>query len=950
MLLKGVVMFSRFLKNPAVFSQVIHPIRRVPTLCFFSTPVIVTAPSPAQQLINRIFNELPQDMHHELKKVIVQNHCKRAEDYSKKDSRFARIIAEIPATWTPQKKLDHVAQLLETYYAKPVITAHPTRVLSNETIYRIDGIVATLMNWSSHKRSAPEAHVLEQTIRTDVYHLCQQSLLPSENLTPQQEVEFANYCLRNMLNGYPQFLNRVVNLFAQQHGGETEAIKHQLKSSVKRSFKEIGSWVPADFDGAPRKTAQTMERMVHVSQSAIIDLYLSRLEPLRHTSPKLQGSYDYLVRCKQAMALDISFNVKRGNTAQKRFINLLDQAIKSATDEDHQIKLIELRDLVEMAGFWGGLQEFVRQSSTVNTAVFDHFFQILAERHIEINTRMQKDDGSVRIYSVLDESEQATLLQLLGLEPRYFATIKQHAAQFPPEVVRELERLNWVLRHQDIFRSYITSDTVNIVSLKEVVVLFAFASYMKDALHIGDINHSPVNLLPLCETPKDLAHLGSIIKAIFEDSHLRELMVSEGKLSFVAGPSDLGKVGGVFTLVQLILACKQADEILQEYKIKHPELASVELSILYGLGGDSKRRVSKAQRQLHSTFQGSDAHALAAYGAYVAYLEDVVGGPSENTLRAQEFRWLEKHHPADFANLQQIVKIAVDGYQVFAQREDTKALFTSLTVSELGPRMNISSRGEAKSNAWVDITKSRAIGLVNYQLLTLVLWDTFMSAAPLVHLDPSLRAKLPFLFQKSTVIQEIVYKIIYSIAVSDIPRAWTFLHGSVPSVTQRGHWAAEYLDPAIRVKQLHHTLAHIDANAYSILETMVEFLPDALQQQARTYLHANPFTSKPSHQVAVGLLETLGTIDNSFKKLAIEIRYDLLPRYKRLARCIDEYRANPTPSTAEHVVLACRGDERITAGPTAIADMRSWLMKLIDIHEPAPDQEQNNLSLGPNVS
>ena len=227
--------------------------------------------------------------------------------------------------------------------------------------------------------------------------------------------------------------------------------------------------------------------------------------------------------------------------------------------------------------------------------------------------------------------------------------------------------------------------------------------------------------------------------------------------------------------------------------------------------------------------------------------------------------------------------------------------------------------------------------------MTGVLWDTFMGAEALVHLDPNIHAHMPFLFEQSTTIQEIVYKVIYAIAVSDIPRAWTFLHGSVPSVTQRGHWAAEYLDPAIRVKQLHHTLAHIDANAYSILETMVEFLPDALQQQARTYLHANPFTSKPSHQVAVGLLET-------FKKLAIEIRYDLLPRYKRLARCIDEYRANPTPSTAEHVVLACRGDERITAGPTAIADMRSWLMKLIDIHEPAPDQEQNNLSLGPNVS
>ena len=660
-------MFSRLLKNSSLLSHVVHPIRRAQPPCFFSNHITVGSASAAQQLIGSIFNELPQDMHHELKKVIMLNHCKRAEDHGKKDSRFSRIIAEIPTTWTLQKKIDHVTRLLETFYAKPVITAHPTRVLSNETIYRIDGIVATLMTWSKHKRCTPEADALQKIIKTDIHHLCQQSFLPSEHLTPQQEVEFANYCLRNMLNGYPQFLNRVVNTFTQKHGGDTDAIKYQLKSSVKRSFKEIGSWVPADFDGAPRKTAQTMERMVHVSQSAIIDLYLSRLEPLRHISPKLQGPYDYLVRCKEAMALDINFNVKRGNIAQKRFINILDQTIECTTDEHHQIKLIELRDLVDMAGFWGGLQEFVRQSSTVNTAVFDHFFQVLAEHHIEIKARMQQGDGGIRTYRALDEGEQATLLQLLGLEPRYFATIKQHAAKFPPDVVRELDRLNWVLQNQDIFGSYITSDTVNIVSLKEVVVLFAFASYMKDTLHIGDINHSPLNLLPLCETPTDLAHLGTIIKGILDDTHLRELMMREGKLSFVAGPSDLGKVGGVFTLVQLILACKQAEDILREYKTKYPELAPVELSILYGLGGDSKRRVSKAQRQLHSTFQGSDAHALAAFGAYVAYLEDVVGGPSENTLRAAEFSWLEQHHPADFTNLQQIVKIAVDGYQVFTQ-------------------------------------------------------------------------------------------------------------------------------------------------------------------------------------------------------------------------------------------------------------------------------------------
>lgn len=165
------------------------------------------------------------------------------------------------------------------------------------------------------------------------------------------------------------------------------------------------------------------------------------------------------------------------------------------------------------------------------------------------------------------------------------------------------------------------------MTLQEVTILFAFAAYQKDQMSIGDITQPPVNLLPLCETPKDLANLDNIIVGMLENRHLRKWIADQKQLSLVLGPSDLGKVGGVFTLVQMVNAAKGVEDLLAQYKIKYPELQDVELWILYGLGGDLRRRSSASFKQLHATFQGVEAHALASPGAYEAYLKDVVCKP-----------------------------------------------------------------------------------------------------------------------------------------------------------------------------------------------------------------------------------------------------------------------------------------------------------------------------------
>ena len=901
---------------------------------FFSTPIRPITSSPILDLIKRLFHDFPQNMRNTLIHAIVANQCKRAEELQKSETRIVSIISQIPASMTYDAKIAYLNSLMRTYYASPVLTAHPTRVLSNRAIYVCDHLVATAIEWATHHRGSPESLACEKNIRADIEILVQQSLLPSENLTPQKEADFANYIYKNILDAFPEFLKLIVDTFASKHGGSHEKIKSELQASVMLSFQNVWSWVIADLDGNPNKTAQTMERMIPSLQSTMIDLYLKRLLPVRKLSDRLKGAYAYLERCKIGMMVNICFSVAGGNRAKKRFLSILDNeihtnAVLSSTEKD---QLTSLRELVNMAGFWGGLKEFVRQSSKVNSDVFDEFCIILSDFHDNILTLMKGSAGTIRPYHNLSLAEKTYIHNLLSNNPFYFETLKQNASRFSAETKKELKRLQWVLKHRDIFTSYITSDTIDIISLKEVVLLIHFSAHQKDLLHIGDISQSPVNLLPLCETPHDLTNLVTIVTAMLEDANLRALIVERKMLSYVAGPSDLGKVGGVFTLVQLIWAGKDVEDLLEKYKLKYPEMAPVVLSILYGLGGDTKRRVSEAKRQLHSTFQGSDAHSsLGSPGAYGYYLGNVIGGPSENTLRAKELRLLEQEHPAYLKTLQYIIKQAIDGYQTFNEQSSTKELLKKLTVANIGSKLNTSSRSEAKNAKPQDISKSRAIGLVNYYLMTGVLWDTFMGAEALVHLDPNIHAHMPFLFEQSTTIQEIVYKVIYAIAVSDIPRSWKKLnHGIVPSFEQIKEWALTYRNPGLIEKQHHHVLAHIDMSSRLILKAIVKFLPLSQQKHLQHHMmHAD--ASKPSHQVALELLDVLGCIDTKFKQLADEIRFDLLPRHRRLHECIDAYFANHSADNAVNLVLACRGDERLTGGLVAISQMTSRLVSMTPV-------------------
>ena len=915
------------------------PARYTPTL--LSTHTSLSTSSYALSFLNRTFRYLPHRTDHssrmnlELKEIIIRNHYREAVANEKSVSE---LIGAIPPKWSLAKKITHLRTLREKYYAMPVLTGHPTEILSEPMRILIDRIVAAMLVLNKQKRGTPEALSIEQQIAADVMAVHQQAMLPHENLTPEEEISRQDHIYLNMMNSWSQFKLRDAKQFVAHHGGDINEIMSLLEEANKLSFQNVRSW-GGDRDGNRKKSAKTIALFVPTLQMAIIKLFQARITPMLNELPQLQSTADYLERCITAIHDGIYFDEQSAARAQKRFLTFLDKLlVTKAFDTSICAQLVALRDLVDIIGFKGHMKQFVRQSSKMNGQIFQEFAHILSQHHPEIHALLTNNNGQVRDYRELEWSEKTTLHQYVRKNSKYFVTLKRNIEHFSADTLSELEVLALVSKRRDMF-AYILSDTEHTISLDEVVTLFGFSDYLAGNLPIDGIGNSPVNLLPLFESPKDLAQSAPTLDAILHDPYLKAVIIRLKEFSYVAGPSDLGNEGGIFAHINLILAEIKAQQVFKKHQEQDPQLANVTLRVLNGLGDDFPRRISESRAQLYATFQGSAGCKLGAPLGHIAYVENVAGRPSENTCRALEFEHLEKNHSTEFMLLKTLVEHAIKGYQAYNNNPCSKALFRALAINQLGAYLNTSSRGESKLSLPTDITKSRAIGLVNYEIMTFILARQFMSANALCDLPPEMHHHLPLLFSKSRTIQEIVLKVIYSITVSDFPRAWNIIKpGEPPSKEQIEQWALAFDDPNLTDKKLHHTLAYLERQSHEILRAMTLFLPLKYQAQISAFFDKSKPLSRPSHVLA---LEILGTMDD-FKMLADEIKFDLLPRYRRLAYCLDEYQANPTPKTAENAVLALRGDRRITAGPQAISKLRVPLQHVLQMHEEPEHTELQN--------
>jgi len=568
-------------------------------------------------MIQSIFQSLPFSINRDLKQAIVLNSLNATEQYLQQHGKLSKRDALLPKEWSLEKKLSELAALRQKYYARPVLTAHPTGILSDEMQIRIQSLIKKALQL----KSRPQVTLVHQ-IADDVRYICEHSLLPAENLSPEAEMTRQDRLYLDMMESFSVFNRDNIKAFARNHQVASQQVEEILTKANKCSYQNVSSWVVVDIDGNKKRTVEGMKTMESGLQLAIRD-----------------GIY---------------FSLKGAEIAKNRFMRLIKAQL--ASDAKVAQQLSSLYDFIDIVGMRGYLKQFIRQSCKANAEVFENFVYILKKSYPELS--------HLQHYAQWSQARKAALHHRLRTDSGYFKTIKSNMHLLSADSKRELDILEFVIEYKEQF-SYILSDTENYTSLNEVVILFGFAAYRKNKLFINDIRCPPVLLIPLCETPEDLKNLPDIFDKMLSDPYMKQLMIDKVEMVYVAGPSDLGKEGGIFAHVDLIESEKNAKRVLEKHQARDSALKQVELRVLYGMGSDFHRRVSDAFSQLFCTFQGSDACALGAYGSFQYYVENVTGRPSENSERALELDMLEKNHPENYAILKQVVSRAVKGYRDF---------------------------------------------------------------------------------------------------------------------------------------------------------------------------------------------------------------------------------------------------------------------------------------------
>jgi hypothetical protein len=875
----------------------------------------------ANQILDKIFQTIPKSLHQEIKQHILLNYIYQAKQFFKQLGQLSIRDAHLPMSWSLDRKLSFVMENRQQYFASPVLTAHPTEVFSDEALSEINKIVKYFLFLERANDESVLSIEIEKAMKKHIKKFFSNSILPKENLSPEEEIIRQDRLYLDMMESWPNFNKKNIEAFAKNHHVSISEVNVQLTKANKYAYQNVSSWAVADIDGNKKKSRQSMERMESGLQLAILERLIGRVEKWLPSIPVLQSTYDYLRRCQQAIRDGIFFSVEGAEVAKQRLIKFIEQVQVTVLDNQLNKELSEWKDFVDLVGFRGGLKQFVRQSSKANADVFQNFVNILKEFYSDI----QEWHGGRAHYSEWPEEHKMKFHHLLRTDSAYFKTLKQYAVQLTPDTIRELDILDFVHEYRDQF-SYILSDTENYSSLNEVILLFGFSAYLKNKLYIDDIRRPPVNLIPLCETPDDLANLGNILDAMLSNPYLKQVIINRGEIVYVAGPSDLGKEGGIFAHVELIEAEKNARMILEKHQQHDSALHAVQLRVLYGLGTDFHRRVSDAFSQLFCTFQGSDACLLGSYGAYQAYVERVTGLASENSQRAQQLAHIEVEFPELYQLMKKMVAASISSYRKFIFHPASQELFRRLTIPyQLGILTNTSSRGESKNSAPKDINKSRAIGIANYDVSSLFMMRIFMSADGLNDLTEAELTQLPQLYQLSTVIKEQVMKILYAIAVSDEARAVEKIFVGVPTVQQLMSFSQAFKDGDAKTPE--HALCYALLQIPCILDKLVRFLPEEIQEKIKHFLlHQDTSTSQADN--ALEIIRIIGQSDSSYQLLYQEIVEQLRPAYQRLVLAIDKYDAEIGKVSAEemalieeNVVLALRGDKRLTAGPQAISKL-----------------------------
>jgi phosphoenolpyruvate carboxylase len=592
-----------------------------------------------------------------------------------------------------------------------VFTAHPTEARRQTTERLLADVALVLRRRDRRTLSALEVAAADRRLRAAIEALFQHAAERAARPDVLDEVRAGLWYLRHvMLDIVPRFQRRLRDAFEQRFGPIDPL---DLPVCVR-----FGSWMGGDRDGNPHVTPAVTARTIELHRDVVLDRYARDLQalvdPLAAADGRLPPHPDLDAALSSAGRTlpELIEETQRRNPHEPLRRLLTFAAARIARTRAFEPgrydapaafldDLLVMRDVLRRA----------RAEALPDDALLDLIQRVrcfgfhLAALDVREDSRVHREAigdllGDVGYASATPRERAAALERLALPKPasapvsdtsrrllELFETIRQLQARVGPEAIG----------------TYVISMTESAADVLEVLRL-AELHGIADALDI----------VPLLETPDDLARAGPLLDALFAHPGYARHLDRRGRVQeLLVGYSDSMKEGG-------LLASRVGVAEAQRAAAAVCRRRGVRLRVFHGRGGSVSRGGGPTHRAILAlppeaftgeariTEQGEmRAHNFANPDLAVRYLEQTVGAAAR--VRFEQARALPPRPAGEEELLARLAASSRAAYRALVEDPRLVPYFREATPFARIAALNIASRPARRAGGTAGVSSLRAI-------------------------------------------------------------------------------------------------------------------------------------------------------------------------------------------------------------------------------------------------
>ena len=662
---------------------------------------------------------------------------------------------------------DDVLAALRSVRLTFVFTAHPTEA-RRQTTERLLSDVARVLRRRDRQTLTPlEVAATDRRLRAAIEALFQHAAVRLEPPEVLDEVRAGLWYLRHvLLDAVPRFQRRLHNAFEARFG-PIDVL--DLPMTVR-----FGSWMGGDRDGNPFVTADVTAQTLALHRELVLKRYqqdvVALIDPLAAADHRLRSgaALDQAWQRLAAAVPDVAKEATQRNPHEP--LRRVVSGIAARLDRARRGTAGAYADPSELLDDLMAIRQTLQAAHA--TALPDDELTTLIGRvrcfgfHlVSLDVREDSRVHRMVIGKLLDDDsypQKSVEARVAALET--LALPGPDAPAPAPEVARLLA-LFAMLRHG----TYIISMTESIADVLEVHRL---------AELFGIADH--IDIVPLLETPDDLAQAGPLLEALFSHpgyaAHLEQRQRTQ---ELLVGYSDSMKQGGMLASRVAVAEAQRAAAVVCR---RH----GIRLRVFHGRGGSVSRGGGPTHRAIlalpREAFDGETriteqgemrAANFANPDLAVRYLEQAVGAAVWVCWRARKAP-TPPDRAREAATLQALAVSSRQAYRRLIEDPRLVPYYLAATPFEHIAGLNIGSRPSRRAGGVDGIGSLRAIPWVfgwSQSRHVLTGWFGVGSALTAALARPDGERWLRELYRSSRFVQDLIDNVEMAMAKTDLPIA-----------------------------------------------------------------------------------------------------------------------------------------------------------------------------------